>query len=181
MLRGVDASPASVSASLPQPSQRFPSSGFLWADPSPSSRSHLSLPALHSSRLRPGGDIIPSWTTLGSGMGMAEADGAAQALAAFSSSLPPSSSQGLAWPSPCTGPFPGGKFPRSRSWKRRSSWGRLGKPLLLCLRILESWMLHGVTHLGKAQEPCAQPGMERINPGALLENPLCWFSCLLKN
>lgn len=63
---------------LPQPSPRLPSSGFLWADPSTSSHSDLSLPALRSSRLRPGGDIIPSWTTLGSGMGMTEADGAAQ-------------------------------------------------------------------------------------------------------
>lgn len=31
-------------------------------------------------------------------------------LAASPSSLPPSSSQGLLWPNPCTGPFPGGKF-----------------------------------------------------------------------
>lgn len=167
-----------ASQPLPQPLLRFPSSGFLWADPSPS---QLSLPALPSSQLRPGVDRIHSGQRLVLGWGGLSLMGQpSSSLAASPSSLPPSSSQGLVWPSPCTAPFPGGKFPRSRSWKRRTSWG-LGKSSLLCLRILETRMLHGVTHLGKAQEPYAQLGMEMINLGALLVNPLCWFFCLLKN
>lgn len=60
-------------------------------------------------------------------------------LAAFPSSLPPSSSsQGLVWPDLCAGPFPGGKFPRSQGWRRRAARGPLGKPLLLGMGMLDN-------------------------------------------
>lgn len=66
----------------------------------------LSLLALRSSRLRPGADIIPSRTTLGSGMGMTEADGAAQLVFGCLSQLTPT----------CI--FPGLGLAQSLHWSR---------------------------------------------------------------